>query len=280
MCAINDRFRDPGGEAPSGDAEREASERHQVTIPSSSRERQQVTNPSSSRERQQVTSPSSSRERHQVTSPSSSAQQLGGRGIRVWRWQGRGRGRSDGACWTAPPQAAPPSLKCEPQFKYYGRQRSGSTPHPSRRGNMEINRTLSSRGCETTSSLARKRPLHRNVQRFRGGLVFKAQRLLYHSTLGLRVIQKKKKKQHLIPLHAKLEDESSSLVDHWSITGRCLSKNWRMCTIYPNPVRAEQGAPRNEFRPEILDQEQLKYKYNYGEPNLTPEEKQTRETDL
>ena len=32
---------------------------------------------------------------------------------------------------------------------------------------------------------------HRNV---RGGLVFKAQRRLYHSTLGLRVIKKKKKK--------------------------------------------------------------------------------------
>ena len=27
----------------------------------------------------------------------------------------------------------------------------------------------------------------RNVQRFRGGLVFKAHRLLYHSTIGLRV---------------------------------------------------------------------------------------------
>jgi len=32
------------------------------------------------------------------------------------------------------------------------------------------------------------------VQRFRGGLVFKARRLLYHSTLGWRVIKKKKKK--------------------------------------------------------------------------------------
>jgi len=28
---------------------------------------------------------------------------------------------------------------------------------------------------------------------FRGGLVFKAHRLVYHSTLGLRVIKKKKK---------------------------------------------------------------------------------------
>ena len=31
-----------------------------------------------------------------------------------------------------------------------------------------------------------------NVQRFRGGLVFKADRLLCHSALGLRVIKKKK----------------------------------------------------------------------------------------
>ena len=36
--------------------------------------------------------------------------------------------------------------------------------------------------------------LHRNVQRFRGGLVFKAHRLVYHSTLGLRVITKKKRR--------------------------------------------------------------------------------------
>ena len=35
-------------------------------------------------------------------------------------------------------------------------------------------------------------PLHRNVQRFRGGLVLKAHRLLYHSMLGLRVIKKEK----------------------------------------------------------------------------------------
>ena len=30
------------------------------------------------------------------------------------------------------------------------------------------------------------------VQRFRGGLVFKAHRFFYHPTLGLRVIKKKK----------------------------------------------------------------------------------------
>jgi len=36
--------------------------------------------------------------------------------------------------------------------------------------------------------------LGRRVKRFRGRLVLKAQRLLYHSTLGLRVIKKNKKK--------------------------------------------------------------------------------------
>ena len=33
--------------------------------------------------------------------------------------------------------------------------------------------------------------LRRNVNRFRGGLVFKAHRLVYDSTLGLRVVKKK-----------------------------------------------------------------------------------------
>ena len=47
--------------------------------------------------------------------------------------------------------------------------------------------------------------LRRNVRRFREGLIFKAHRLLYHSTLGSRLIKKKKKKQlgcggHLIVL--------------------------------------------------------------------------------
>ena len=35
------------------------------------------------------------------------------------------------------------------------------------------------------------------MKRFRGGLVFKAPRLLYHSTLDLRVIKKKEKEQGL-----------------------------------------------------------------------------------
>jgi len=46
-------------------------------------------------------------------------------------------------------------------------------------------------------SREREQLLGRNVQRFRGGLVFKAHRLLYHSTLGLRVITKKKKRESI-----------------------------------------------------------------------------------
>jgi len=37
--------------------------------------------------------------------------------------------------------------------------------------------------------------LGRNVQWFRGGLVFKAHRLLYRSTLGLRVIKKRREEE-------------------------------------------------------------------------------------
>ena len=39
-------------------------------------------------------------------------------------------------------------------------------------------------------------PYH--VKRFRGGLVFKAHRPVYHSTLGLRVIKKKKNEYRVL----------------------------------------------------------------------------------
>ena len=49
-----------------------------------------------------------------------------------------------------------------------------------------------SRSSIKNSLAGRVGVLRRNVQRFRGGLVCKAHRLLHHSTLGLRVITKKK----------------------------------------------------------------------------------------
>ena len=74
------------------------------------------------------------------------------------------------------------------------------------------------------SSFTRRGPghvqlLHRNVQRFRSGLVFKARRLLYHSTPGLRVIKLERERGmtwgvffhvpgrvlHLVDLESRLE---------------------------------------------------------------------------
>jgi len=50
------------------------------------------------------------------------------------------------------------------------------------------------RGCGVPET--RLLPEARNLTWFRGGLLFKAHRLLYHSTLGLRVMKKKKKNQN------------------------------------------------------------------------------------
>ena len=53
--------------------------------------------------------------------------------------------------------------------------------------------------------------LSRNVELFRGGLVFKAYTLLHHSTLGSRLIKKKKKKLHHHLFH---------LVEHLRVRGQ------------------------------------------------------------
>ena len=53
--------------------------------------------------------------------------------------------------------------------------------------------------------------------RFRGGLVFKAHRLLYHSTLGLRLI--KKKKNRLLPAVGISYENCFHLSSYTSILG-------------------------------------------------------------
>ena len=65
-------------------------------------------------------------------------------------------------------------------------QRSVPGPVASARENAEVG---PSHGAYTLGSLNER---FDNNNRFRGGLVFKAHRLVYHSTLGLRVIKKKK----------------------------------------------------------------------------------------
>ena len=50
-------------------------------------------------------------------------------------------------------------------------------------------------GVRVGLELVQEQLLRINVNRFRGGLVFNALRLVYHSTLGLGVIKKKKRRE-------------------------------------------------------------------------------------
>ena len=56
-----------------------------------------------------------------------------------------------------------------------------------------------------------KQPLYINVERFRGGLVFKAHTLVYHSTLGLRVTKKSYKGTSPIMKRLPLEHYSGAM---------------------------------------------------------------------
>ena len=56
----------------------------------------------------------------------------------------------------------------------------------------EINESFDALGAMGAEVVRYTDPTTRNVKRFRGGLMYKAHRLLYPSTLGLRVIKKKK----------------------------------------------------------------------------------------
>jgi len=58
--------------------------------------------------------------------------------------------------------------------------------------NMDIQGYLAHSEALVRCKVATRQPLHRNVQRFRGGLVFKAHRLC--ATLGVRIMKKKKKR--------------------------------------------------------------------------------------
>jgi len=62
------------------------------------------------------------------------------------------------------------------------------------------------RGCgvvaTATNRAISEQLLRRNVQRFRGGLVSKAHGLVYHSTLGLKVI---KEEEVLLPVDVPVE---------------------------------------------------------------------------
>jgi len=81
--------------------------------------------------------------------------------------------------------------------------------------------------------------LRRNAKRFRGGLVFKAHRLLYHATRGLRVKKKKKKNQ-------------LSIVDRGDTSYACLNHIWRstqpgrlLTRQIPDKARLNRGSGKH-----------------------------------
>ena len=68
-----------------------------------------------------------------------------------------------------------------------------NTQHSSRQVEAWLEQSLGvARDLKAKGSLRQAPPSAPNVKQFRGGLVSKAHRLVYHSTLGLRVINKKK----------------------------------------------------------------------------------------
>ena len=83
---------------------------------------------------------------------------------------------------------------------------------------------------------------YRNVQRFRGGLVVKAHKLLYHSTLGLRVIKKKQKcGLQTLRERSKGERERSSLTERFRGTRPC-------APVHPAHSKS-RGSPRSVSPP-------------------------------
>ena len=64
-------------------------------------------------------------------------------------------------------------------------------------------------------------PLYKNVDRFRCGLVFKAHRLLYHPNLGLRVIKKKKRREHCTGTRTASQCKATTLSDKMRVLISC-----------------------------------------------------------
>jgi len=85
-------------------------------------------------------------------------------------------------------------LQC--RSRQYRRDIGWSYGYPDRFSVKSYMKVICSPPCGNHTGRANNQPvkilLYRNVQQFRGGLVFKAHRLSYHSTLDLRVIKKKK----------------------------------------------------------------------------------------
>ena len=86
----------------------------------------------------------------------------------------------------------------------------------------------------------------RNVKWFRGGLVCKAHRLVYHSTLGWRVIKKKKKEERTLSEMAPRWIEVLFFFFFFTlVTGPRRSLNHKVsdARVYESQIRARLGTP-------------------------------------
>ena len=75
------------------------------------------------------------------------------------------------------------------------------------------------------------RGYRRNVRRFQGGLVFQAHRLLCHSSLGSRVIEKRKSGDEAVPMSSKCGTRKTIAATIWP---------WRSGKSPPNQIRKRE----------------------------------------
>ena len=95
--------------------------------------------------------------------------------------------------------------------------------------------------------------LHRNVQRFRGGLVCKAHILFNHSIVGLRVI-KKKREEYLTDL----TPTSSTLNHHpYTLNHQPCTLNHQLYTLHHQPC-----TPNHHLQPETLNRKAWRHNYS------------------
>jgi len=78
-------------------------------------------------------------------------------------------------------------------YIYQGVRRTTKRAAKKRRVSHSTAMSASWQWCMSNATRSLRPRHHVNVLWYRGGLVFKAHRLLYHSTLGSRVIKKEKK---------------------------------------------------------------------------------------
>ena len=75
----------------------------------------------------------------------------------------------------------------------------------------------------------------RHVKRFRGRLVVKAHQLLYHSTLGSKVIKKKKKKRDLRDPEGGAPLQPARLLEEREVALAFVNMSFRLQFFYPLP---------------------------------------------